>query len=68
MERKSISVAGMSCDGCEQNVTNALKIIEDMNRVEADHETDTVEIVAGDSVTDDDVRAAIERAGYEVAV
>jgi copper chaperone len=66
MERKTISVTGMSCDGCEQNVTNALKNLDDVNRVEADHEADTVEVVADDSVTDDDIHAAIEQAGYEV--
>ncbi len=66
MERKTISVTGMSCNGCEQNVTNTLTTLEGVNRVEADHEADTVEVVADDSVTDDDIHAAIEQAGYEV--
>ena len=66
MERKTLSVAGMSCNGCEQNVTNALTTLDGVNRVEADHEDDTVEVVADDSVSDDDIRAAVERAGYEV--
>ncbi|MFB6120841.1 MAG: heavy-metal-associated domain-containing protein [Halobacteriaceae archaeon] len=66
MERKTISVTGLSCTGCEQTVTNALKTLDGVNRVEADHEADTVEVVAGDSVTDDDIHAAIEQAGYEV--
>ena len=66
MERKTLSVAGMSCGGCEQNVTNALTNLDGVNRVEADHEDDSVEVVADDSVSDDDVRAAIEQAGYEV--
>lgn len=66
MERKTISVTGMSCNGCEQNVTNALKTLDSVNRVEADHEADTVELVADDSVTDEDINAAIEQAGYEV--
>jgi copper chaperone len=66
MERKTVSVTGMSCDGCERNVTNALETLAGVNRVEADHEADTVEVVADDSVTDDDVHAAIEQAGYEV--
>ena len=66
MERKTLSVAGMSCTGCEQNVTNALTNLDGVNRVEADHDADTVEVVADDSVTDDDLHAAIEQAGYEV--
>ena len=66
MERKTISVAGMSCNGCEQNVKNALQNLNGVNRVEADHEADTVELVAEDDVADDDIEAAIENAGYDV--
>lgn len=66
MERKTLSVTWMSCNGCEQNVTNALETLDGVNRVEADHEADTVEVVADDAVTDADVHAAIEQAGYEV--
>jgi len=36
-------------------------------RVDADHEGDTVEIVVEETVTDDDLHAAIEQAGYDVA-
>lgn len=67
MERKTISVTGMSCNGCEQNVKNALQNLKGVNRVEADHEADTVELVAEDDVSDADVRATIEGAGYDVA-
>jgi len=55
----------MSCNGCEQNVTDALTDTDGVDRAEADHEVDTVE-VTDDSVTDDDIRAAVEEAGYEV--
>lgn len=66
MERKTISVTGMSCNGCEQNVKNALQNLKGVNRVEADHEADTVELVAKDDVADDDIEATIENAGYDV--
>ncbi len=66
MERRTFSVTGMSCDGCEQTVTTSLKTLDGVNRAEADHEADAVEVVADDSVTDDDIYAAIEQAGYEV--
>ena len=66
MERKTISVTGMSCNGCEQNVKNALQNLKGVNRVEADHEADTVELVAEDDVADDDIKATIENAGYDV--
>ncbi|RDI69583.1 heavy-metal-associated domain-containing protein [Halopelagius longus] len=66
MERKTISVTGMSCNGCEQNVKSALQNIEGITRIDADHEGDTVELVAEDDVADDDIEAAIENAGYDV--
>ncbi len=56
----------MSCSGCEQNVESALQTIDGVNRVEADHEGDTVEVVVDDGVVDDDIHAAIEQAGYDV--
>ena len=66
MKRETISVSGMSCSGCEQNVESALQNLADVNRVEANHEGDSVEIVVDDGVADDDIHAAIEQAGYDV--
>jgi len=66
MERRTITVTGMSCNGCEQNVENALHTIEGVTRVDADHGGDAVELVAEDDVADEDVEAAIEDAGYDV--
>lgn len=67
MGRKTLSVTGMSCTGCEQNVEEALTKLGGVNRVEADHEGDAVEVVVEDAVADDDIRDAIEQAGYDVA-
>jgi copper chaperone len=66
MERKTISVTGMSCSGCEQNVEAALRNLDGVSRVDADHEADTVDVVLEDEVSDDDVNGAIEQAGYDV--
>ena len=66
MERKSLTVTGMSCTGCEQNVESALQNLDGVTRVEADHEGETVEVVVDEGVSDDEVAAAIEDAGYEV--
>jgi len=66
MGRKTLSVTGMSCGGCEQNVTDALEALDGVDSVEADNESDTVEVVADESVSDDEIRTAIEDAGYEV--
>lgn len=66
MKRETISVTGMSCNGCEQNVESALQKLDGVTRVEGDHEADTVEVVVADDVVDDDIHAAIEQAGYDV--
>ena len=66
MERKTIAVTGMSCNGCEQNVENALKTVEGVTRVEADHEGNSVEIVVDEDTADDDLTTAIRDAGYDV--
>ena len=66
MERKTLSVTGMSCNGCEQNVENALQSLDGVSRVEADHRDDTVDVVVGDSVSGEDMTGAIEGAGYDV--
>ena len=67
MERETIPVSGMSCDGCEQNVENALRKLDGVARVAADHEADTVEVVVDDNVGDAEVHGVIERAGYDIA-
>ncbi|MFB6236035.1 MAG: heavy-metal-associated domain-containing protein [Halopenitus sp.] len=67
MQRKTIAVSGMSCDGCEENVENALGTVEGVSRTNADHENDTVEVVINEHVSDDDLSAAIRDAGYDVA-
>lgn len=67
MKRETIAVTGMSCNGCEQNVESALESIDGVNRVEANHEGDTVEVAVEDDVADEDIHAAIQQAGYDVA-
>lgn len=66
MDRRSVSVDGMACGGCEENVENAVGALPGITRVEADHETGEVEVVAEDDVADATVREAVEDAGYEV--
>jgi len=66
MERRTVSVSGMACGGCEDTVENALQALSGVNRVEADHESDSVDVVTDESVDDDAIRTAVEDAGYEV--
>jgi len=68
MDRRTLAVTGMSCNGCERNVETALKNLDEVSRVDADHAGDTVEVVADADLNDEDLRDAIEQAGYDVSV
>lgn len=56
----------MSCEGCEQNVEDALQNLDGVTRVSADHEVESVELDTDGSVENGDIHAAIEDAGYEI--
>jgi copper chaperone CopZ len=64
--RKTFSVAGMHCDGCERSIGEALKQVDGVTAVSADHQSGTVVIDGDQDVAEDALRAAIEDAGYDV--
>jgi copper chaperone CopZ len=41
-------------------------MLDGVNRVEADHESERVEVVAENEVSEDDIADAVRNAGYEV--
>ena len=59
-------VTGMTCGHCADAVTSEVEIIEGVTGVTVDVENGTV-LVEGDGFTDDQVRAAVDEAGYAVA-
>lgn len=61
----TITVRGMSCDGCEQTVEDALNDVSGVESAVADRESDTA-TVEGDADVGDLV-AAVDAAGYEAA-
>lgn len=66
MARLTVDVTGMSCGGCEQNVEDALGSIAGITSVDADHESDIVEVTTEEDIDDSTLHSAIEDAGYEV--
>jgi copper chaperone len=46
MEQYDFTVEGMSCTGCEETVSTAIRRVEGVHRVEAEHETGVVVITA----------------------
>lgn len=61
-----ITVTGMSCEGCEQNVEDALQALDGVTQASADHEAESVEISTESGLKGENIRSAIEDAGYEV--
>ena len=66
MSQQTLTVTGMSCGGCEQAVEDALTDIDGVTSAEADHEGETVAVEADAGVSDADLAAAVEDAGYEL--
>lgn len=62
----TIKVNGMVCNGCENRVQNALKSIEGIEEVKADHNKGEVTITAKEEINIKDVEAKIEDIGFEI--
>ena len=66
MKETIIKVEGMVCNGCENRVQNALKTIDGIENVVADHNKGTVTITANSSVDEKTMKEKIEDIGFEV--
>lgn len=65
MKETTIKVEGMVCGGCENRVKNALKTLQGVNEVIADHTKGLVIITSTEEVTETDMKAKIEDIGFE---
>ena len=66
MKEMIIKVSGMVCGGCENRVKNAVKSIEGVEDVTADHTSGVVTIKANEDVLEEKVKERIEDIGFEV--
>ena len=66
MKETIIKVEGMVCNGCENRVQNALKNIDGVEKVVADHTTGTVTVIAKNEVEESAIKEKIEDIGFEV--
>jgi copper chaperone len=68
MIEKTLSVEGMSCGHCKAAVEGELRALPGIEKADVDLATGTVEVCYDESeVRTEDLRGAIERAGYRVA-
>ena len=66
MKETIIKVEGMVCNGCENRVQNALKNIDGVESVVADHVTGTVTVTSKNEVAESTIKDIIEDIGFEV--
>ena len=66
MKELEIKVKGMMCNGCENRVQNALKTIEGVKEVVANHATGIVKVTANEEVSENYIKEKIEDIGYEI--
>ena len=64
-DTRTYTVSGMTCAHCVRSVEEEVGQVAGVESVAVDLESGRVE-VAGAQVADDDVRAAVAEAGYEV--
>ena len=61
------TVAGMTCGHCAQAVTSELTALPGVSEVQVDLGAGSVTVTSAAPLTDDQVRAAVDEAGYELA-
>ena len=66
MKETILIVNGMMCGGCENRVKNAIKNIEGVENVTADHNTGKVIIISNNEVSEEIIKETLEDIGYEV--
>ena len=66
MAEKSYTVTGMTCGHCVQAVGKEVGAVAGVEAVDVDLETGRV-TVTGDGFTDEQIKDAVDEAGYELA-
>lgn len=66
MKEMIIKVEGMVCNGCENRVQNALKTINGVENVVANHTEGTVTVTSNNEVKIDILKEKIEDIGFKV--
>ena len=64
MTTANYTVEGMTCSHCVAAVTTEISAIDGVTDVDVDLATGAVAVTSNDELDRDDVRAAVEEAGY----
>jgi copper chaperone len=67
MSTETYTVTGMTCGHCVSSVTEEVSAVPGVNDVKVELETGKVTVTSDQPVGQDQIRAAIEEAGYSLA-
>jgi len=67
MSNQTYPVVGMTCDHCARSVSAEVSALPGVTDVNVDLATGQVMVTADEPVTDQQVREAVEEAGYTLA-
>ncbi|MEM3091111.1 MAG: heavy metal-associated domain-containing protein [Candidatus Pacearchaeota archaeon] len=66
MKKIKLTIQGMHCASCASNIERSLKKIRGIKNASVSLMLKKGTVEADDKVSDDDIRKAVERAGYKV--
>lgn len=67
MTTSTYSVVGMTCGHCAGSVRDELGRLDGVSQVDVDLASGNVDVTSATPLSDDDVKAAVEEAGYQLA-
>lgn len=67
MSEQTYIVKGMTCDHCVRAVTDEVSGVSGVSSVKIDLASGSMTVQADAPVAEDDIRAAVDEAGYELA-
>ena len=67
MSTQTYTVTGMTCGHCVSSVTEEVSELPGVSDVQVDLESGQLTLTADDAVTPDQVKAAVEEAGFALA-
>lgn len=66
MIKTTLGIEGMMCSHCEAHVTEAIKKQFKVKKVSSSHEKKSAEIVSEEPIDENQLRKAVEDAGYKM--
>ena len=64
MEKITLKIDGMMCNMCESHVNDAIRNAFKVKKVTSSHSKGTTVFETEDTISDDDIKAVIDKTGY----